>query len=170
MSDLEQHVPSTTGPVIVGVDGSPEAERGMRFAADLAERLDVELVVIHAYGLIGSFGDWRDGPEERERQVRAAMADDWCAPLSQRTGLTWRWECVQGAAVEGLLRAADDIDAAFIVVGSHGAGHSVSPFLGSTSQDILRHSHRPVVVIPPADDHEHRRGGAAAMRDVVADA
>lgn len=161
MIDLERPIPSTTGPVIVGVDGSAEAERGMLFAADLAMRLDVELVVIHAFGLIGSFGDWEAGPEERERQVRTAMADEWCAPLSERPGLDWRWHCVQGAAVDGLLRAADDIDAAFIVVGSHGAGQSASPFLGSTSQDILRHSHRPVVVIPPADDHPHRRHAVA---------
>jgi nucleotide-binding universal stress UspA family protein len=157
-------------PVVVGIDGSEESRRGLLFAADLAKTLGVELMVIHAYGLIGSFGDWRSGVEERERQVTTAMVDDWCAPLADRHDLQWQWRCVQGSAVEGILRAADEVEAGFIVVGSHGAGNSSSQHLGSTSQDIVRHSQRPVIVIPPADNHPHRRGGAGAMSNGVADA
>ncbi len=151
-----------TGPVVVGVDGSGEARRGMLFAADLAETLETELLVIHAYGLVGSVGDWRDGVAERERQVNAVMENEWCAPLASRTGLTWSSRCVQGSAVNGLLRTADEVDAAFIVVGSHGAGRSETPLLGSTSHFVVRNSSRPVIIIPPADDHPHRRGGADA--------
>ncbi len=150
------------GPIVVGIDGSSEARRGLLSAADLATRLGVELLVVHAYGLIGSFGDWRSGVEERERQVRAVLVDEWCAPLADRPDLTWQWRCVQGSAVDGILRAADEVNAGIIVVGSHGAGHSTSPLLGSTSMDIVRHSHRPVLVIPPADDHPHRRAGATS--------
>jgi nucleotide-binding universal stress UspA family protein len=157
------------GPVVVGVDGSPEARRGLLFAADLAETLDVELVVVHAYGLVGSVGDWKSGVSEHERQIDAAMVDEWCAPLAGRTGLAWRWRCVRGSAVDGVLRAADEADAAFIVVGSHGAGNSSAPLLGSTSHYVVRNSHRPVVVIPPGDDHPHRRSGAGAMSRTVAD-
>lgn len=158
------------GSVVVGIDGSTEARRGLVFAADLAVTLGVELVVIHAYGLVGSFGDWRSGVQVREQQVNTVMVDEWCAPLGDRTDLVWQWRCVQGSAVEGILRAADDVDAGFIVVGSHGAGNSASPFLGSTSQDIVRHSQRPVIVIPPADNHAHRRGSADVMSNIVSDA
>ena len=157
-------------PIVVGIDGSDEARRGLLFAADLAEMLDTDLVVVHAYGLVGSVGDWRDGVDERERQVNAMMADEWCAPLADRGILKWTWRCVQGNAVGGVLRAADDVDAGFIVVGSHGAGNSAAPLLGSTSHFVVRNSHRPVIVIPPADNHPHRRGGAGAMSDAVADA
>ncbi len=157
-------------PIVVGIDGSDEARRGLLFAADLAEMLDTDLLVIHAYGLVGSVGDWRDGVDERERQVNAVMADKWCAPLADRGTLKWSWRCVQGSAVGGVLRAADEVEAGFIVVGSHGAGNSLEPLLGSTSQFIVRNSRRPVIVIPPADNHPHRRGGAGAMGDAVADA
>lgn len=150
-------------PVIVGIDGSNEARRGLLFAADLAEALGVELVVVHAYGLVGSFGDWRSGVEERERQVNDAVANDWCAPLARHSALRWRWECVQGSAVEGMLRAGDAANAGLIVVGSHGAGNSSSSTLGSTSLAIVQHSHRPVVVVPPDDSHPQRRGGAASV-------
>ena len=147
--------------MVVGIDGSAEAQRGLLFAADLAEMLGVELVVVHAYGLVGSVGDWTDGVEARERAVERAVADEWCAPLAGHDALTWRWECVQGTAVDGVLRVADDVDAAFVVVGSHGAGNSSAPLLGSTSHYIVRNCNRPVIVVPPDDNHPHRRGGAA---------
>lgn len=137
------------GPIVVGIDGSSEAQRGLLAAADLAGKLGVELVVVHAYGLIGSYGDWRSGVQERERQVNTVMVDEWCAPLAERVDLLWQWRCVQGSAVEGILRAAEEVEAGFIVVGSHGGGNSASSVLGSTSHDIVRHSHRPVIVIPP---------------------
>lgn len=159
----------TGSPVVVGIDRSDEARRGLVFAADLAVALEVELVVVHAFGLVGTFGDWRDGVEERERQVTAALVDEWCAPLSTRADVIWQWRCVQGTAVNGILRAADEVEAGLIVVGSHGEGRSASPLLGSTSLDIVRHSHRPVVVVPPTDDHIHRRHGAGATGDGVAD-
>ncbi len=156
-------------PVVVGIDGSHEARRGLLFAADLAERIGVKLVAVHAYGLVGSCGDWRDGVEERQRQVDAAMVETWCSPLATPRDLSWQSLCVHGNAVEGVLRTADDVDAGLIVVGSHGAGNSSSGFLGSTSHDLLRHSHRPVVVVPPPEDHRHRRVGVGATDDPIGD-
>lgn len=156
--------------VVVGVDGSDEARRGLLFAADLAETLDADLLVVHAFGLVGSFGDWRDGVHERELQVNTVMVDEWCAPLADRSGLRWSLRCVQGNAVDGVLRAADDVNAGLIVVGSHGAGNSLTPLLGSTSHFIVRNSRRPVIVVPPADNHAHRRGGAGAKNGGATDA
>lgn len=149
-------------PVVVGIDRSTEAQRGLVFAADLAETLGVELIVVHSFGLIGTSGDWRAGVEAREREVQTAMVDEWCAPLNDRADLRWQWRCVQGSAVEGILRAAAEVDAGLIVVGSHGAGASTAELLGSTSHEIVRHSHRPVIVVPPSDDHPHRRAGVTA--------
>jgi nucleotide-binding universal stress UspA family protein len=151
------------GPIVVGIDGSPESQRGLVFAADLAQRLGIELVVVHAFGLLGALETWTTPVAERERETIEVMESTWCASLRERTGLRWRMECVQGHAVAGILRTADETDAAFIVVGSHGAGNSQTPLLGSTSHDVVRNSHRPVIVIPPPDNHPHRRGGAGAM-------
>ena len=154
----------------MGIDGSTEARRGLHFAADLAETLDVELVVVHAYGLVGSYGDWQSGVKNREHQVDSALVNEWCSPLAEHHRLSWQWRCVQGSAVDGMLRAADEVDAGFIVVGSHGAGKSAVPLLGSTSQSIVRNSHRPVLVVPPPVDHPHRRDGAGAVGNIVSDA
>ena len=83
----------------------------------------------------------------------------WCAPLTDIDGLRWRGEVAQGSATDAILRVADDVDAGFIVLGSHGAGNSDQPLLGSTSHWIVRNSHRPVIIVPPDDNHPHRRPG-----------
>jgi nucleotide-binding universal stress UspA family protein len=155
------------GPIVVGVDGSAVARRGLLFAADLAGILGVELVVVHSYGMLETLGS-RDG--DRYREIDQLMAGEWCSPLAERTDLRWRWECVHSDAVGGLLGVAERVGAGMIVVGSHGAGNSSAPLLGSTSHRVVRDSRRPVVVVPPDDNHPHRRRGSGAMSSVVADA
>lgn len=154
---------------MVGIDGSSEAQRGLKFAADLAERLDVELVVVHAFGLMGALGTWTTPVAQREEETKQLVDSTWCAALGEHPSLRWHSECVQGSAVAGILRVADAVDAALIVVGTHGAGNSATPLLGSTSHDVVRNSHRPVIVIPPPEGHAHHRGGTSAITDDVAD-
>jgi nucleotide-binding universal stress UspA family protein len=156
-------------PVVVGIDGSSEAQRGLIFAADLAERLDVELVVVHAFGLMGALDTWTTPVAQREAETKEIVESTWCARLGEHPQLRWRSECIHGSATAGILRVADTADAAFIVVGSHGAGNSATPLLGSTSHDVVRNSHRPVIVVPPPDNHPHRRSGAGAMSAGLAD-
>jgi nucleotide-binding universal stress UspA family protein len=154
------------GPIVVGVDGSAVARRGLLFAADLASLLGVELVVVHSYGMLETLGS-RDGDSYRETEQ--LMAREWCSPLDGRDDLRWRWECVHNDAVGGLLAVAERVGAGMIVIGSHGAGNSSEPLLGSTSHRVVRDSRRPVVVVPPDDNHPYRRRGSGAMSSVVAD-
>ncbi|MFT6291388.1 MAG: nucleotide-binding universal stress UspA family protein [Ilumatobacter sp.] len=150
-------------PLIVGVDGSPESERGLRFASAMAVKLDVELVAVHALGMYSHLAGWRAPIEGHELEAASLLHDRWCARLDDVGGLRWSWQIVQGAAVAAILRVADEVDAGFIVIGSHGAGNSEQPLLGSTSHWVVRNSHRPVIIVPPAGNHRHRRLGSAAL-------
>lgn len=154
--------PDDEQPVIVGVDGSPESDRGLRFASDLAVKLDCELVVVHALGMYSHVAGWRAPIEGHEFEAASLLHELWCARLDDVTGLRWSWQIVQGGAVAAILRVADEVNAGFIVIGSHGAGNSDQPLLGSTSHWVVRNSHRPVVIVPPDDNHPHRRLGSAA--------
>lgn len=157
-------------PVVVGIDGSAEAQRGLQFAAQFARRLDVELVVVHVLGLTTHFGGHIEPTHGHEADVADVMVREWCAPLQDVAGLRWRWEVVQGQPAAGLLGAADVADAGFVVVGSHGAGNSSVPLMGSTSHYVVGASRRPVIVVPPQDNHPARpRIGAGAMNPAVAD-
>lgn len=173
--DPAHHVPGrngtrgpngTSGSIVVGIDGSCAATRGLLFAAGLAVELHAELVVVHAYGLADAFVDWRTDAETYERRLDETMANEWCAPLAENGELVWQWRCVRGSGVDAVLRTADDVDALFIVVGTHGAGSTSAPLLGRTSHRIVRDSRRAVIVVPPGDEHVHRRIGARAMPQI----
>lgn len=143
-------------PVVVGTDGSAESERGVRFAARLATTLGANLVVVHALGLLSKGVDWHASHDERRHWAEEQLEGPWTAFLTG-DGVNVQTVVVDGADAAGLLRAADDVDASLIVVGSHGSGGSADPFLGSTSHRTVADSHRPVVVVPPPAEHEHGR-------------
>lgn len=62
--------------------------------------------------------------------------------LSERTDVTV-WHAI--------LRAADDEDAAVLVLGSRGRSGLTSAVLGSVSYGVLHASKRPVLIVPPAE-------------------
>ena len=55
---------------------------------------------------------------------------------------------VMGPTEDKILEEAERIDAGLIVVGSHGHGKLHHLLLGSVSEHLLKHSPRPVVVVP----------------------
>jgi nucleotide-binding universal stress UspA family protein len=50
----------------------------------------------------------------------------------------------------GVTAAADEIDAAVIVMGSRGLTGARERFWGSVSHDVAEHAGRPVLIVPPA--------------------
>jgi nucleotide-binding universal stress UspA family protein len=135
------------GPVVVGVDGSRNAQRALALAADLARRLDTDLVVFHALGLMTVI-EGRHVPSEGHRDdIERLLRNEWCHPLQGDPSLRWRAEIVYGSPADVLLGMGRDLDASFVVVGSRGIGDELA--LGSTSHHVVHHCDRPVVVVPP---------------------
>jgi nucleotide-binding universal stress UspA family protein len=135
------------GPVVVGVDGSPNAQRALGLAALLARSVDVDLVVLHALGLMTVI-EGRHVPSEGHRgDIERLLRTEWCRVLQGDPELRWRAEIVYGSPANVLLDNARDLDASFVVVGSRGVGDELA--LGSTSHHVVHHCDRPVVVVPP---------------------
>jgi nucleotide-binding universal stress UspA family protein len=135
------------GPVIVGIDGSTNAQRALAVAADLARAVDADLAVFHALGLMTVI-EGRHVPSEGHRDdIERLLRNEWCSALQGDRTLRWRAEIVYGSPAEVLLSLARDLDASFVVVGSRGVGDEQA--LGSTSHHVVHHSDRPVVVVPP---------------------
>ena len=135
------------GPVVVGVDGSANAQRALGVAADLARRLDVDLVVLHALGLMTVI-EGRHVPSEGHRDdIERLLRTVWCQSLQGDSTLRWRAEIVYGSPADVLLNHGAGLDASLVVVGSRGIGDELA--LGSTSHHVVHHCDRPVVVVPP---------------------
>jgi nucleotide-binding universal stress UspA family protein len=138
-----------SGPVIVGVDGSSNAQRAMRIAAEIAHRLDLDLAVLHAIGLMTVIEGEHVPSEGHRDDLERLLRQDWCAALADVADLRWRAELVYGSPSDVLMKMGTALDASFVVVGSRGVGDELA--LGSTSHHVVHHCDRPVVVVPPLD-------------------
>ncbi|MBV2120911.1 MAG: hypothetical protein B6D70_10515 [gamma proteobacterium symbiont of Stewartia floridana] len=58
---------------------------------------------------------------------------------------------VQGAYAEKIMQEAEKLQAEVIVVGSHGKGLAKELLYGSTSNQLVRHSEIPILLVPTSD-------------------
>ncbi|MGB0114203.1 MAG: universal stress protein [Ilumatobacteraceae bacterium] len=141
------------GPIVVGIDGSANAQRAVAVAADLAQRFDTELVVLHAVGLMSVVDGEHVASDGHRDEIERVAREQWCGPLadsrSRDEALRWELRLVDGSPSDVLLKSGRDLDASYLVVGSRGAGSE--QLLGSTSHHVVQHCDRPVVVVPPLD-------------------
>jgi nucleotide-binding universal stress UspA family protein len=142
--------------IVVGIDGSPEAEHALMFAADLAARVDAELVVANAAGP-GAVVHPRDVEPHVDLDIRRELVEGWCAPLEGRE-LPYRIAVVAGDARYALLDVANDRAADLLVVGSRGLGPPGEPAVGQC-RHLARATQR-----APGDDRPP--GGLTQRRPV----
>jgi Universal stress protein UspA and related nucleotide-binding proteins len=137
-----------TRELIVGVDGSPEAERALAWAATEAARRGSELLVVHTY-------DWYEletqtpmgAPfaDEVRQRADALVAEAVATARRIAPGVTVRGQAQLGQAAHTLVKASTD--GATVVVGNRGRGGVTSLLLGSVSQKVAVHAHGPVVIV-----------------------
>jgi nucleotide-binding universal stress UspA family protein len=153
-----------TRPVVVAYDGSAEAQAAVREAAALFGQRPLVIVAVWEPGLAampigpgpgeGAMSYLPPDPAEMaavddaERGHAATIAEQG-AHLARGLGATAEALSVpdEAAVAETVAGIADERDARAIVVGSRGLGGIKARLLGSTSQGLLHHTHRPVLVV-----------------------
>jgi len=70
------------------------------------------------------------------------------AGAARAQGIEASGRVLEGPVVDGLLDAVADSHATLIVIGSHGRGGLARAFLGSITEELLRHATVPVLVAP----------------------
>ena len=129
--------------VVVGYDGSPDAQSAVAWAAKAAAALGARLRVVHAVGLLEHAGLSGHGQVDGEVACRIAAA------AGVDPGDV-EWRVVDGDPCGALLRMAEPPDTTILlVVGSRGAGAHAGTLLGSTSLELAEHSPVPVTIVPP---------------------
>lgn len=138
----------SVGPVVVGVDGSPNSRRALVEAGHHATAIRADLVVVHALGLTDLVGG-EHVPTFGHRSEIAAQVDGWCDALREIGRREFEVQLIDGPPVDVLLRVACETGASAIVVGRRGIGGRPELLLGSTAHQVIEHAHCPVLVIPP---------------------
>jgi nucleotide-binding universal stress UspA family protein len=152
-----------TGPLLIAYDGSSSARTAIDHVAQLLPgaaavvlyaRQPLESVAAHLEGhpALEDVRNLDDKTNDASAQLAAGGAD-----YARRAGLNATAEVATTGqvAAEAILQAADDLDAALIVLGSRGRRGLAAALLGSTSTAVLHHTRRPTLVIPSSTPHQN---------------
>jgi nucleotide-binding universal stress UspA family protein len=142
-----------TSHVVVGLDRCPASHHALRFAIELAAPLNAYLHVAHIIDLqdfpVDPDGDdWEECFADTLEQERTTA----CDLLSALPG-NWTYYAHRGDPVHVLSALADTHDAVMIILGTPRGGliSAIERVLGaSVSARLIRHAHRPVVLVPDA--------------------
>ncbi len=141
----------TASRIIVGVDGSEESERAVRWCADHAIGLGDEVVAVHVMASPVYIGD-AELPVARPsadqvKTLHDRVERDWCKPLAD-AGVAYRVTMTTGRPSDALVKQADSEDAELVVVGRRGRGGAAEVLLGSTTRELTHQLNRPLVTVP----------------------
>jgi len=143
------------GGVVVGDDGSDDAEHAVRYAFEEAQRRSTTLHVIRAWsimstsrpadvppGIAASLAEYEATvhAEEDERVAKVLGLENAAAH-----GVRVEIHCVHSPAAQALITASETADV--LVVGSRGRGGFRSLVLGSVAEQCIRHAAGPVIVV-----------------------
>lgn len=149
-----ENVPQApAGSIVVGHDGSSDADYALATALDFAEQLTAPVVVVRAwsiatapkpanweFGYVSSFAEYAAAvQDELVRDTRAAAESHGTVPISFRA--------VHAGPAKSLIDASRD--ARMLVVGSRGLGGLAGMLLGSVSEQCVRHAACPILVARP---------------------
>lgn len=134
-------------------DLSPAGNRAVRFAYGLLARGGmVELCHVHerssalpVYAYERTEGELASADRARiEGDLRALVPND-----AEARGIRTHVTVIDGGrAGETIIQASERLVVDAIVLGSHGRGGALQSLLGSVSQEVVRRSRRPVLVVP----------------------
>ena len=141
-----------TKRVVVGVDGSPDSVRALKWGADYAKAQGAELLAVSVFEVPVVFGgpyalSGIPEPDKLEEEARTALSEAVREALGEGAEVTERVE--QGHPARVLVNASRA--AQLVVVGSRGRGGFVGLMLGSVSQYCVTHARCPVLVMPHED-------------------
>lgn len=137
---------ATSGPVVVGVDGSETSLRALGFAVERAAQRDVPLRVLRIWEPPGE--RWVPpgfDPEEATATERAAAEADLAQWRETLPEVPVEIRVTPGNPAALLVEASRE--AQLVVVGTRGRGGLRGMLLGSVSQQLIHHAHCPVAVV-----------------------
>lgn len=140
------------GRILLAVDGSEEASTAAQTAAELAERTDSELHVVHVGEVEPVFHPERHGYRARYEELQEEarrLLEEQVGEIEAAGVTVSRAYLRMGRPDEEIVGLAEEIGADLIATGSRGVGGMRRALMGSASDSVVRHAHCPVLVVRP---------------------
>lgn len=137
--------------VVVGIDGSEQAERALHRAVEEARLRGADLTVVHVVSLPFNLADPILMPRPTEDELRSLgleLIDKALGDLAV-DDLDVERIALVGHAAHQLCEAAQGAD--LLVVGSRGLGGFRGLLVGSVTHQVVGHARCPILVVVPQD-------------------
>ena len=132
--------------IVVGTDGSKNAEAAVRYAFDLARMTNATVHVLAVAPVSGSPMHFSSAVVTDINEARIAIADHISdiegVPLPAIETIVRR-----GQPHEQILDYADEIDADIIILGKTGADGVLEDIVGSTARRVIRNAVCPITIV-----------------------
>ena len=134
--------------VLVPIDFSDCAERALDYACALAAKLDARVHVVNAVGaLLPELSMALSDQMLKSLRETNAAALDKLVEARKPLASFGQAIVIDGDARESILRAAEQVHADLIVIGTHGRRGLSRMLLGSVAEDVLRRAPCPVLSV-----------------------
>lgn len=136
--------------ILVPTDGSPEVERAVSHAVDLAVSHDATLHAVYvvntaSFTTMPMETGWEGVGEMLREEGEAAL--DRVRELATGTGVDVETHLLEGSPSKEIVRFAEDCDCDLVVMGTHGRGGIDRLLLGSVAERVVRSSKIPVLTV-----------------------
>jgi len=137
--------------ILLATDGSREAELAASTAAELSERTNSELHVVHVGEVPFVYHPERHGGyhvdyEKAETQARQLL-EAQVEKMGAVGATVAQAHLKMGRADEEIVDLAESIGVGLIVMGTRGQGRMRRALMGSVSESVVRHAHCPVTIV-----------------------
>ena len=133
--------------ILVPLDGSPNASRGLDRAIDIAKISDAEITGFYSFHLPITAGIKYTSKMKDDAQKKAVKAIGPAMNKAQKAGATFKYKTGGGHTGSEIVKFAKNGNFDMIVIGARGLGGAREAFLGSTSNYVLHKTKIPVLVV-----------------------
>jgi nucleotide-binding universal stress UspA family protein len=146
---VDSDIEAPHGPVLIALDGSPQAEEGLAMGRDVAARMAAQVYLLRAYSVPPPVGvefsyyspDVLASFQQASEEYLTAVAQ----PGEEKL-------LVQAAPAIAIEEAANKYDAGLIVMSSSGKGLARRIALGSTTDRVMHSVRRPLLIVPVREE------------------
>ena len=133
--------------ILVPIDGSKNALRGLDKAISIAKQANATITVIYVFHLPWAAGIKLSKDREKKARVKATQVIRIAKGRVEKNKVPFKWITAAGKTGDAILNAAKGTRADMIVIGARGLGAAKEKFLGSTSNYVMHKAKMPVLVV-----------------------
>lgn len=142
--------------ILVPLDFSDCSDNALKNAIKLADRMNMELILMHSYIVPVAMAEHASGFLTQEIELAEMNAKNRFENLEERfpdlKDVKYHRSVEGGTLLDNIRGLIKAHDVAFIVMGTHGASGLQRVLLGSNAYSIMKHVKCPVIAIPDGAD------------------